>query len=43
MREAEALAEALSDTHRSGRAAANLAHALWLAADLDQALTTGTG
>jgi tetratricopeptide (TPR) repeat protein len=41
MREAEAIAEALGDAPRLGRATASLAHALWLTANLDQALTTG--
>jgi class 3 adenylate cyclase/DNA-binding winged helix-turn-helix (wHTH) protein/tetratricopeptide (TPR) repeat protein len=41
MREAQALAEALGDAPRLGHATANLTHALWLAADLDQALTAG--
>ena len=41
MREAHTLAESLGDPPRLARATAFLAHALWLVADLEPALTTG--
>ena len=41
LREAETLAVTLDDPQRLGRATAHLTHALWLTADLNQALTTG--